>query len=242
MYVFLLFPRIKTVSPEKSTLLFAIDFCFGGESYLEQKFPENLKNQTFKFIFEFIPPNQISETPGMNYLMHLFKRPNPLYKKTVIKILKQAVDNRVNFGHRDFEWNTVFNWLIVGNGYRDAIADLYPYFKEEDLEEVANKDGLTCIDLLTALISFCNLNIKDPDLNEEVEELNALLEKYENTDNKGLIVSLLLEHKKNQNKEYFTFRDKLEIDWGMEDFEDYTIIEEKEEAKIGSYKRKVRKK
>ena len=37
----------------KSTLLFAIDFCFGGKSYLDQKFPDHLKKQTFKYVFEF---------------------------------------------------------------------------------------------------------------------------------------------------------------------------------------------
>lgn len=50
----------------KSTFLFAIDFCFGGESYIKQKFPENLKNQTFKFIFEFDNTDYFFERDTIN--------------------------------------------------------------------------------------------------------------------------------------------------------------------------------
>ncbi len=143
----------------------------GTENYLshalfDMYFKEEKIMAMFQFIFDYISPWMVSEKHGLNYLMALFNRSQPLSKKSIINILNQAKEIGVDFSSRDYEWNTLLHWALVGNGSNFKITDIYPYLDKDFYIKKGspasyecgffstNKQDFNCYDLPIFLIGY----------------------------------------------------------------------------------------
>ena len=180
----------------KSTLLFAIDFCFGGESYLEQKFPENLKNQTFKFVFEFENVEYYFERDTTN--------PNDVWKcdSNFNKTEKISLDDFKNFLFNKYkiELNYISFRQIVGVYVR--IFDLDTCSVNTPLHVVKNIKTKDAINLFIRLFGLYE-NIKE--LNDKIKENTERKEAFNDARKLNFIPNAI-----NSKSQYNEYQKKLE--------------------------------
>ena len=157
----------------------------GTENYLphalfDMYFQEEKILALFQFIFDYISPCKVSKDHGLNYLMALFNRVQPLSDKGVITLFQQAREVGFDFSGRDYNWNTLLHWALIGNGYAGPIEKLYPYFDKDfyDMKNItcgylsSNKQSINCYMLAVSLTGYLSKNNFIRAINHSSENYN----------------------------------------------------------------------